>query len=353
MPDLFASIYGCLAASRIGSAMGAAVEGWAREKVADAYGYVDRMYPYQHYQYRGIEWQRPAGTTEDGIERQKLLVQAIVDRQDRITVEDFAQAAIDACDLEKMLYMTEPDDVRLIRFIKDGVPAALVGTLTNWSGLISVARASHPIGLINAGDPAGADRDVRDVGRFCFAPNDVSHEWSSVYVAAIAEAVRPEATVASVIEVARRFVSDRIRKQFEFALDCAEAQPQYEAMRDAFDKVYSSRAGEYPLSSAGEVVSKGFAVFVRAKGDARQAVLDAVNFGRDTDCLAAIAGGLAGALTGVESLPDEWIAQVDEATMMNSYTNRQTTIREDAEGIFGALRARAKRMRELVKLIEG
>ncbi len=351
MPDLFAKIYGCLAASRIGSSMGAAVECWPREKVASTYGYVDRLLPYAHYQYRGIDWTRPPGTTEDGIERQKLFVDAIADKQDRITVEDFAAAAI-ACDLDKMLYMTEPDDVRLVRFLKEGVPPALVGTLTNWSGLLSVARAAHPIGLINPGDPAGADRDVRDVGRFCFAPNDVSHDWASIYVAAIAEAVRPEATVDSVLHTARRFVNDRTRKGFDLALDFAAKHPDYEPMREAFDTVYASRVGDYPFSSACEVVSKGFAIFVRCGGDAKQAILDAVNFGRDTDCAAAIAGGLAGALQGIEALPQKWVRQVDEATMANPYTNRQTTIEQDAEAIFGALCSRAEKMRELVKLIE-
>lgn len=39
----------------------------------------------------------------------------------------------------------------------------------------------------------------------------------------------------------------------------------------------------------------------------RECVLRAVNLGGDTDTVAAVAGGLAGALYGVEAIPKEWI----------------------------------------------
>ena len=36
--SLYDTIYGCLAGSRIGSAMGAAVEGWSAARIAEHYG---------------------------------------------------------------------------------------------------------------------------------------------------------------------------------------------------------------------------------------------------------------------------------------------------------------------------
>lgn len=38
----------------------------------------------------------------------------------------------------------------------------------------------------------------------------------------------------------------------------------------------------------------------------KECVLTAVNLGDDTDTIAAIAGGLAGALYGYEAIPQEW-----------------------------------------------
>lgn len=42
----------------------------------------------------------------------------------------------------------------------------------------------------------------------------------------------------------------------------------------------------------------------------RDTVLKAVNLGEDTDTTAAIAGGLAGLLYGVENIPEEWLKQL-------------------------------------------
>jgi ADP-ribosyl-[dinitrogen reductase] hydrolase len=42
----------------------------------------------------------------------------------------------------------------------------------------------------------------------------------------------------------------------------------------------------------------------------RECVLKAVNLGGDTDTAGCVAGGLAGAAYGVESVPPEWISQL-------------------------------------------
>ncbi|MCX7015399.1 MAG: ADP-ribosylglycohydrolase family protein, partial [Candidatus Sumerlaeota bacterium] len=114
-----------------------------------------------------------------------------------------------------------------------------------------------------------------------------------------------------------------------------------------FYKTYEGgRYLNYGQSQANEIVSKGLAVFAISKGDPRRAVFTAVNFGRDTDCLAAVAGGLAGALCGTEAIPAEWIEQVDEATRCDPYTNNRRTIQDTAEALFAAYMARRRRMAE-------
>jgi hypothetical protein len=77
----------------------------------------------------------------------------------------------------------------------------------------------------------------------------------------------------------------------------------------------------------------------------RDAIVAAVNMGRDTDCLAAISAGIAGALTGASSIPEEWVRQVDYATTLNRFTNSQRTLRDHSDGLYGAFRARLHRMR--------
>jgi hypothetical protein len=81
------------------------------------------------------------------------------------------------------------------------------------------------------------------------------------------------------------------------------------------------------------------------KGNPKEAVIAAVNLGRDTDCLAAVAGGISGALNGGGAIPAEWIEQVDRATVLNRYTNSQRTLRQHADGLYDAFRARLARMK--------
>ncbi len=61
----------------------------------------------------------------------------------------------------------------------------------------------------------------------------------------------------------------------------------------------------------------------------------------------------SGALSGVATIPPEWIEQLDAATAANPYTNTVCTVREHAEGIYSALQARARKLRALVQILEG
>jgi hypothetical protein len=56
-----------------------------------------------------------------------------------------------------------------------------------------------------------------------------------------------------------------------------------------------------------------------------------------------MAGGLAGALSGIEALPEEWVWQVDDATFANPYTNFHVKVEDHAKGIYNALQSRLKK----------
>jgi ADP-ribosylglycohydrolase len=347
---------GCIAASRVGSAMGAAVEGWSRDRIQETYGYLDRLVSYVHYP---KTWQRPAGTTEDGIERQKLIATTIIEKQDRITAHDLVAVWLRDLDSERMAYKQEPFDRSLLEMARAGVPPAELGRMWLYTNQISLGRASHPLGLINAGDPAGAADDSFEIGQLYAVRAASALRWAALYNASIAEACKPDATVESVLDCARRFVRyraevgslftgyDTIERTVHHALDLAAKHTDPMAMRDEFYELYEGgRHFVYSMSDAGEIISKGLAIFAITRGDPKQAVLAAVNFGRDTDCLAAVAGGLAGTFAGVKPIPTEWIAQVDDATRQDQYTNSHLTIEETADGLFAAFLARRKRLED-------
>jgi len=354
---------GCIAASWVGSAMGAAVEGWSPERIQEVHGFVDRLLPYKHYR-AYTDWDRPPGTTEDGIERQKLIATAIIEKQDRILAHDLVAVWVRDLEPEKIMYKQERFDRSLLDLARAGVPPSELGRLWPYPNVVSMARASHPLGLINAGDPQGAADDSFEVGKVYIWETAFGLRWAALYNASIAEACKPSATVESVLDVAKQYVHyraeagslyalyDTIEREVDRALELANKCDDPARLRAEFyEHYYGGGYLSYGMSQANEIVSKGLAIFALTQGDPREAILTAVNFGRDTDCLAAVAAGLSGALSGVQAIPGEWVNQVNEATAQDPYTNNSRTIEETADGLLEAFLARQRRLTEYVKLM--
>jgi ADP-ribosylglycohydrolase len=342
MVSLEEKFFGCICGAHIGSAMGAPVEGWDYSRVESEFGTLDKLLPYEHYR---NGWRRPPGTTEDGIERQKLMISAIIDKADRVTAEDVKASWVRNIKPSSAGMVSEPFEATLLAMAKSGLPARDIGRYCDYSGLNSMARACHPIGLINAGDTRSAADDVMEVGLLYQTDRSRGLKWACVTAVAIAAATKPGATVDSVIG-ALFDTCDRsvVVQELERELEATEGASDFRALRNHFDDVYGGFGIPYAHSSANEVVTKAVCVFRMASGSAFDAMVAAVNMGRDTDCLAAIAAGISGALTGAGSIPDELVAQTDAATAPNPYTNSDRTLRETAHGLYSAFRKRLVRM---------
>lgn len=345
--------FGCIAGCHIGSAMGAVVEGWSWERIERQHGTLDKLLGYHHYG-NSNNWMREPGTTEDGVERQKLMITAIIEKQDRINAEDLRRAWVDHMNPNAAGLVSEPFEGALLAMAKTHIPAADIGKYCDYSGLVSLSRSCHPIGLINAGDIQGAIDDVREIGRLYNTANSRGILWAEVVVTAIAAATKPGATVDSVLgaifdncdKVDTRFTRRAgIRGELERALKLTADCSDFRRMREKFDTMYSGSGIPYSHSYANEIVTKAVCVFRMTKADTWEAMKAGVNMGRDTDCLAAVATGISGALSGAASIPNALIKQTDYATSVNPHTNSQRTLRETSDGLYNAFKARLVKMK--------
>jgi ADP-ribosylglycohydrolase len=343
-------ILGCLAASQIGSAMGAAVEGWDWHTVQEKYGVLDRLLPYEHY---GNGWQREPGTTEDGIERQRVFLRAVRRAGGRISPDDVAAVWREEVDSDHAEWCMEPFDRTLIRVAKAGVPGVRLGSFSPFTNLISLARSCHPIGLINAMDPGQAWRDVHHVGLVLQLPMGTGLDWAGLVAATIAAACDPSAGIDSAIEAGLSFVPDPIRREVERALEIADGADDPIAMRAEFDKHYSGTGIVYCMSHGNEIVAKAMAVVKATGANPRECIITAVNFGRDTDCLAAVSGGIAGALSGTADIPAEWTEQLDAATQANPHTCLKLSIADMAGIVVDGLRNEAAKLSDRASRLSG
>ena len=315
--------------------MGAAVEGREYWEIEKEYGFLDKLLPYNHYHHRD----RLPGTTEDGIERQRLMCTAYIEKKGRIDINDLAQIWLRDINPDNFNKQMEPCDKPLYLLVKAGLPAANVGQFSEYPGIVSFLRSSHAVGLMNAGNPEQAARDANDIGSIYQPHHAHALEWSAAYCAGIAEACKDTSTIESVIETIRSFLSDGPRSEIDEGVIWAKESSTYQEMRKKFYSRYNGHGFVYDMSLSHELLAKGVAVFLFTKGDTKDTILDSVNLGRDTDCTAAIASGLSGAFSGIGSCPKSWVDQVDTATLANDYTVSKRTLRETSDGLFEAFLA--------------
>ncbi|WP_441350996.1 ADP-ribosylglycohydrolase family protein [Streptomyces sp. XM83C] len=169
-----------------------------------------------------------------------------------------------------------------------------------WSD--GLAMRAAPFGVFAAGRPAEAARLVAIDG-------SVSHDGEGIHggqaVAAGVAAAMAGAPPAAVIAAALTVVPDDSWTARSLRRAVTAAHRGERAVR------YAVVIGGYPWTDlAPEAVALAFGAYAAADGDFREAVLTAVNMGRDADTTAAVAGALAGATQGVSAIPAEWAAPV-------------------------------------------
>ena len=99
-------------------------------------------------------------------------------------------------------------------------------------------------------------------------------------------------------------IKDALKKAEHYLSACAEFTP--------YERIFKSDFAEFPrdgIKSSGYVVDTLEAAIwcLLTTENYRDCVLKAVNLGDDTDTVAAVAGGLAGALYGYDAIPKEWL----------------------------------------------
>ncbi|MGC8779637.1 MAG: ADP-ribosylglycohydrolase family protein [Anaerolineae bacterium] len=348
MANLFDKIYGCIAASRIGSSMGTLTEGWSVERITQVYGRVTdladkparhrepvrrRAQPWSERYFWHYPEDRKAGETEDGIERQKLIAQAIIEKRGRITATDLAAViARDVDEKRDFGYRMWVGDALLYPFVKAGVPANYVGMFSPWPGIVSFTRACHPIGLVNACNPEAAARDAWEVGMLYQPTWSTGLPTAAAFAAGLAEACKADATRDSVVSVVRQYCGEAVRTEIDACMAVALKHNDPYAMRDEMNARYAGIPGDF----GEELLAKGLAIFYVTAGNVKETILGGVNFGRDTDCVTAIAAGFSGALSGTATIPAEWIQTVDRAEKDAVHTVSHLSCRETAEGLYAA-----------------
>ncbi|MFE1837027.1 ADP-ribosylglycohydrolase family protein [Streptomyces sviceus] len=213
-----------------------------------------------------------------------------------------------------------------------------VGNIVNCGAAMYMA----PVGLVNAADPRAAYAEALDIAGA--HQSSYGREAAGVFAAAVAAAAAPGATPDSVVTTCLSLAKDGTRTAIEKVCEVAAHHTDFEsALRPLRDAVapYDTVGPDYRAPSLGarrpsrlhaiEELPVALAMLVVAAGDYRQAVLGAVNYGRDCDSIATMAGALSGALGF--PVPDDWSKTVSEASRLDLW-EPATTLTAVTRGIF-------------------
>jgi ADP-ribosylglycohydrolase len=371
MDALVEKATGALAGAAVGDALGGAAEGNTPEAIQERYdGFIDGIVPPFLEDWRNARPIAPYHKGDGHVTDDTLMTTALVDVYD--TVRDHLDAYAVADHLVPLLigdkrwipefeseglllhriFLAEKWLVARLHYGHIDPREAGVGNIVNCGATMYVA----PIGVVNAGSPEGAYAEAIDVAGA--HQSSYGREAAGVYAAAVAEAMRPDASVSSVMDAVLRLAKDGTRDAIEAVAEAAGRVTDWRsglgALRAAvepFDTVgpnYRQPARDARIPSRTKSIEElpvALGMLVAAKGDYREAVLGSVNYGRDSDSIAVMAGSLAGALGGVGVVPSEWIAGVSTGSRMD-ITATGPVIASVARDVWAADTARARTVEE-------
>lgn len=369
---LFHKIHGYVAAGSVGNSMGELPECYTVEERRKYWGYIDYMpevrkhmgdYPPSiterapalydpglgYPSIRHPHVRRP-GTTEDGEERFRLLSTAIIEKGGRIDIIDLAKVWIRDIRPDMFGWQVPSQDQVIYYAIKAGVHPWEVGRYATYAGFYGTTKMMGAVGVVNACFPEQAAMDAMELGRLKDVrgiPGNYAIEVAAAHSAGVAAALMPDATVDMVLEAAMKVLSPTPRKEFCEVLEIAQKCNDPEEYGRLLQDKYINR----PTANAVEILSKAYGILHMTKADPRSAILYGVNAGRDTDCCAHTAGSLAGALTGIEAVPADWVKTVDDAMKINEHTTSNRTSFETADGLYKAALNNMERMRRVIDTI--
>lgn len=341
MPDLLNDkARGVIAGLAVGDALGGSTEGYPPEAIRERFGgwVTDIVGPFLP-EWRTARPMSPYHKGDGHITDDTLMTLALArvygTVRDHITafeiaqllVPDIAERVIYVPELESetvllnRLFLAEKYLVLRLRSANADPREAGVGNVVNCGAAMYMA----PVGIVNAGDPAGAYREGIDIAGA--HQSSFGREAAGVMAAAVAAAMRPGASVASVVDACLALARDGTREAIAAVTLAAREvhgwQEAIPALRDAvrpFDTVgehyrqpeLDARRPSRVASIEELPVALGF--LVATGGDYTASVLGGVNYGRDSDSIAQMAGAIAGALHGLQVVPGHWLERVSGAS---------------------------------------
>ncbi|WP_327307218.1 ADP-ribosylglycohydrolase family protein [Streptomyces sp. NBC_01298] len=342
-PTLDDRITGALVGAAVGDALGGPVEGWTPEQIVERHGgRVRGIVGPWHEDWRTARPIAPYHKGDGHVTDDTLMTHALVrvyeavrDHLDAYAIAEhlvpdlmtvprwIPELEADALPLQR-IFLAEKWIVTRLHYAHADPREAGTGNIVNCGAAMYMA----PVGLVNAGNPAGAYAEALDVTGA--HQSSYGREAAGVFAAAVAAACAPGATATSVIDTALSLAKDGTREAIAAVCEVAARHRDFESALSPLRAAvapYDSVGPDYRAPSLGarrpsrlhsiEELPIALGMLLVADGRYETSVLGAVNYGRDCDSIATMAGAIAGALSGEAAVPAAWADRVAEASRLD------------------------------------
>lgn len=334
----------------VGDALGGATEGWTPEQIEERHGgrvrgIVGPWYPNWQDARPIAPYHKGDGHITDDTLMTRALVEVYAKRRAHLDAYAMAEDLVPLMigeprwipELEstalllQRVFLAEKWLVARLHYGHVDPREAGVGNVVN----CGAAMYAAPVGLANAGDHRGAYAEAIDLTGA--HQSSYGREAAGVFAAMVAASVAPGATLDDVVAAALDVAHDGTAAALRAVVDGVSGWSEPPTTDDEERRLarlvrelvapYDSVGPEYRQMSMDarrpsrtksiEELPVALGLLLAHRGDYRGSVLAAVNYGRDADSIAVMAGAVAAGLGGPGVVPAEWLDEVESASKMD------------------------------------
>jgi len=328
---------GALTGAAIGDALGGATEGYSLEQIHSRYGgFVKGIAPPFNPDWQNARPVSPFHKGDGHITDDSLMTESLVSVYsqvlDHLDAYSFAQYIVPEL-IEKKRWIPELHQetllihrvfhaekwlVHKLHHSHADPREAGVGNMVNCGASMYMG----PVGIVNAGNPVAAYKEAIEIAGA--HQSSFGREAAGVFAAVVAAAMNPQTTIDEILEISVELAHDGTRSALLAVLktageignwrtslkDLRSSIAPFDSMAEAYREPGPDARKPSRLKSV-EELPIALALLKITKGDFKEGVLAATNYGRDSDSIATMIGAISGAKNGRNSIPQEWIETVE------------------------------------------